>query len=120
MLMTACWDLGRHPQLAHLALNRWTHMLGHRGHFLTKSRAYSVTFTRLRADRQDYQRAARHPGGEQDPWGRHLDDRIVLGEATWTFTGTGHATAAETALALAAAARAREHDQAARDEAQAA
>jgi hypothetical protein len=120
MLMTACWDLGRHPQLAHLALNRWTHMLGHRGHFLTKSRAYSVTFTRLRADRQDYQRAARHPGGEQDPWGRHLDDRIVLGEATWTFTGTGHATAAETALAVAAAARAREHDQAARDEAQAA
>jgi hypothetical protein len=95
-------------------------MLGHRGHFLTKSRAYSTFFTRLRADRQDWQRAARHPGGEKDPWGRDLDDTAVLIETTWVFAETGHGTAAETALALAAAARAREHDQAARDAAHAA
>jgi len=45
------------------------HMLGY-GHFLTKSRRYSVTFGQLRAARTRYRRAERHPGGERDPWGR--------------------------------------------------
>jgi len=114
-LITTCWDLARHPDAAPLALNRWTHMLGYGGHFLTKSRAYSVTFGQLRNARTDYQRTQRHPEGEKDPWGRDLDHRTVLIEATWAYTGTGHATTAERALALAAAARAREHHQAAAD-----
>ena len=37
-LITTCWQLGKRPCAAQLALNRWTHMLGYRGHFLTKSR----------------------------------------------------------------------------------
>ena len=90
-------------------------MLGYRGHFLTKSRAYSVTFGQLRQRRTDYRRAERHPGGETDPWGRPLDERLVLVDATWIYAGTGHATTGQRQLALAAAARAREHDQAARD-----
>ena len=47
-LISTCWQLGKRPCAAQLALNRWTHMLGYRGHFLTKSRAYSVTFAQLR------------------------------------------------------------------------
>ena len=115
-LITATWALGKDPAAAALGLNRWTHTLGYRGHFLTKSRQYSVTFTALRRARIDYRRAQRHPGGELDPWGRRLDDRIVLTVSTWQYAGTGHANTAERALALAAAARARERERVGRDE----
>jgi hypothetical protein len=116
-LIAACWELGKTPGAANLALNRWTHMLGYRGHFLTKSRRYSVTFTTLRTARLNYRRAQRHPDGEKDPWGRDLDDQIVLVISAWHYAGTGHRTSAERQLALAAAARAREHEQIARQEA---
>jgi hypothetical protein len=115
-LITTTWALGKDPAAAQLGLNRWTHTLGYRGHFLTKSRRYSVTFTSLRRARIDYRRAQRHPGGELDPWGRSFDDRIVLTVSTWQYTGTGHANTAERALALAAAARARERERIGREE----
>jgi hypothetical protein len=115
-LISVCWDLGKDHAAAQLALNRWTHMLGYRGHFLTKSRTYSVSFTKLRQDRITYRRAQRHPEGEKDPWGRDLDVRIVLIAPVWQYVGTGHATTAERELALAAAARAREHERIAREE----
>ena len=51
-----------------------------------------------------------------DPWGRRLDDRIVLTVSTWEYAGIGHANTAERALALAAAARAREREQTGREE----
>ena len=35
-------------------LTRWLHMLGFRGHFATKSRRYSVTLGRLRAERRTW------------------------------------------------------------------
>jgi len=92
-------------------------MLGYRGHFLTKSHNYSVSFTRLRQDRITYRRAQRHPDGEKDPWSRPLDERVVLTATVWQYVGTGYATTAERELALAAAARAREHDRIAREEA---
>ena len=38
------------------ALRRWAHMLGFGGHFLTKARRYSVTFTDLRQTRITYRR----------------------------------------------------------------
>jgi hypothetical protein len=115
-LISGCWGIGKDHAAAQLALNRWTHMLGYRGHFLTKSRHYSVTFGRLRQDRITHRRAQRHPHGEKDPWGRDLDERTVLLEAAWVYAGTGHVTTAERQLALAAAARAREHDRIAREE----
>jgi hypothetical protein len=115
-LISRCWDLSKHPQTAQLALNRWTHMLGYRGHFLTKSRRYSVTFTQLRQARITHRRQQRHPGGEKDPWGRDLDERTVLLAASWRCAGTGYTTGGERQLALAAAARAREHDRIAREE----
>jgi hypothetical protein len=115
-LIATAWALGKDPTAAVLGLNRWTHTLGYRGHFLTKSRRYSVTFTALRRARINYRRAQRHPGGELDPWGRRLDDRIVLTVASWQYAGTGHASIAERALALAAAARARERELIGREE----
>lgn len=115
-LIATAWALGKDPAAAQLGLNRWTHTLGYRGHFLTKSRRYSVTFTALRRARINYRRAQRHPGGELDPWGRRLDDRVVLTVSTWEDAGTGHASTAERALALAAAARARERERIGREE----
>jgi hypothetical protein len=115
-LVATAWAIGKDPAAAALGLNRWTHTLGYRGHFLTKSRRYSVTFTALRRARIDYRRAQRHPGGELDPWGRRLDDRIVLTVSTWEYAGTGHGNTAERALALAAAARARERERIGREE----
>jgi replication initiator protein RepSA len=91
-------------------------MLGYRGHFLTKSRRYSVTFTQLRQARITHRRQQRHPGGEKDPWGRDLDERTVLLAASWRYAGTGYTTSGERELALAAAAHAREHDRIAREE----
>jgi hypothetical protein len=92
-------------------LRKWAHMLGYGGHFLTKSHGYSVTFGQLRTARRDHQRHQRHPDGERDPWGRPLDETVVLVLKTWQVTGTGHTTQAEADLAMSAAARAREHDE---------
>jgi len=115
-MITAAWDLGARHAAGDPRFRQWAHMLGYGGHFLTKSRRYSVTFTALRRARIDYLRAQRHPGGERDPWSRPLDDRIVLTVSTWEYAGTGHANTAERALALAAAARARERERIGREE----
>jgi hypothetical protein len=108
MIITA-WRLGR-PKACGDQLRKWAHMLGFGGHFLTKSRRYSVTFGQLRKARTEHRRAQHHPDGETDPWGRPLDDTVVLILTTWTVTGTGYRTNAEADLAMAAAARAREYD----------
>nr|WP_234434894.1 replication initiator [Streptomyces novaecaesareae] len=50
MIHTA-WHLGTRPEHAHLRLRQWAHMLGFRGHFSTRTRHYSTTLTRLRAER---------------------------------------------------------------------
>jgi hypothetical protein len=51
MIRTA-WDLGGLQPYEGLNLRRWAHMLAFRGHFLTKSQRYSVTFRAIRADRR--------------------------------------------------------------------
>ena len=50
-MMATCWALGGLAQYEHLRLRAWAHMLGFRGHFLTKARRYSVTFGALRTAR---------------------------------------------------------------------
>src|SRR5829696_8233492 len=47
-LVRAAWELGGRPELEGLRLRAWAHMLGFRGHWSTKSRRYSTTFTALR------------------------------------------------------------------------
>ena len=108
-MMTTAWDLGADDVTGDPRLRKWAHALGYGGHCLTKSRAYSVTFGQLRAARREHRRHLRHPDGEHDPWGRPLDETVVLILKTWTYAGTGHATTPDAELALAAAARARAH-----------
>jgi hypothetical protein len=108
MIATA-WQLGAKHATGDPRLRQWAHMLGYGGHFLTKSRRYSVTFGELRAARTSHRRAQRHPGGERDPWGRPLDETTVLVLATWTYAGTGYTTTPDAQLAASSAAWAREH-----------
>ncbi|MFJ5022960.1 replication initiator protein RepSA [Streptomyces goshikiensis] len=85
-LIEACWALdAAYPERM---LARWSHMLGFRGHFSTKSRAYSTTLGALRQTRADYRAAQeRRERGLPEP-----DDAegstLVL--AHWTYAGHGH------------------------------
>jgi hypothetical protein len=111
-LRGTAWELGQGRYVpARSRLCKWAHALGHGGHFLTKSRRYSTTFGRLRRDRQDHRRAQRHPQGERDPWGRPLDDAVVLVLHTWTYAAISHTTTPAAELALGSADRARAHDE---------
>jgi hypothetical protein len=111
-MITTAWQLGGGKLTpGRTRLCKWAHMLGYGGHFLTKSRRYSTTFGVLRRARTEHRKRQRYPGGEHDPWGRPLDDRLVLILHTWTYAGTGYPTAPGAELALASAARARAHGQ---------
>ena len=77
-MITTAWQLGARTSTGDPRLRHWAHMLGYGGHPLTKSRRYSVTFGHIRGARTDHRRAQRHPGGERDPWGRPLDETVVL------------------------------------------
>jgi hypothetical protein len=110
-MISTAWELGGGKLApAPTRLCKWAHALGHGGHFLTKSRRYSVTFSQLRRARTEHRKRQRHPDGEHDPWGRPLDEAVVLVLADWLYQGTGYATTPAAELALASAARARDHD----------
>jgi replication initiator protein RepSA len=103
-MITTAWQLG--PKF-----RAWAHMLGYGGHFLTKSRRYSVTFGQLRAARTEHRRALRPADADRDAWGRTLDETVVLIlGTTWSYAGIGHAAITSGAeLALASADMARGH-----------
>ncbi|MEH0519405.1 replication initiation protein [Streptomyces stelliscabiei] len=93
-LILTCWHLGARPELEELRLRKWAHMLGFRGHFSTKSRAYSVTLGALRQERADHNEALTRARAAQA--GHPLPDPdTVLVLSHWRFAGTG-LTAAET------------------------
>ncbi|MEU0922077.1 replication initiator [Streptomyces cyaneofuscatus] len=85
-MIRTCWDLGRLPEFADLKLWKWAHMLGFRGHFSTKSRAYSVTLGALRAARRAWrtEQAHAHAGlPAPDP-----NTTLVVGH--WDYLGPGY------------------------------
>ncbi len=124
MIATA-WQLGGMARYGGLNLRRWAHMLGFRGHFLTKSRAYSVTFGALRQQRRvwrllddlaaldrDTDNASSGvkprltlagPGDDTAPVVPDLDTITVLNH--WTVIRIGHRDHAERELAVAIAER---------------
>jgi hypothetical protein len=108
-MISAAWQLGGTWHDARF--RAWAHMLGYGGHFLTKSRRYSVTFGQLRAARADHRRAIRPAAPGRDAWGRPLDETVVLVLGTiWTYGGLDlNPTTPIAELAAASAARAREH-----------
>jgi hypothetical protein len=108
-LVRACWELGGRPELEGLRLRAWAHMLGFGGHWSTKSRRYSTTFTVLRRARVAFAKRRRAKDGVPlDAWGRPEDDDQVVIVASWVYVGAGYETEGERWLALSAAARARE------------
>ncbi|MFI5616147.1 replication initiator protein RepSA [Streptomyces sp. NPDC051567] len=91
-LITACLDLD--PLYPDRRIATWSHMLGFRGHFSTKSRQYSTTLGALRQTRADY-RAAQEREARGLPT-TDPDTTLVL--ASWQYAGHGH-TPGESALA---------------------
>ncbi len=104
-LIEACWTLdGDYPGRM---LARWSHMLGFRGHFSTKSRAYSTTLGALRQTRADYRAAQeRRERGLPEPDDDPEASTLVI--AHWSYAGHGH-TPGESWLA-ASIARDIQHD----------
>ena len=109
MIATA-WQLGGRAQYEPLNLRRWAHMLGFRGHFMTKSRAYSTTFTAIRAERRTWrlhhdldQLAADTDNPDDESLPVDLDTITVIND--WTVSHIGHRDHAERELALAIAER---------------
>jgi hypothetical protein len=74
-LVRACWELGGHPELDGLRLRAWAHMLGFGGHWSTKSRRYSTTFTVLRRARVAF--AKRRRTKTASPWTPGADPRTT-------------------------------------------
>jgi hypothetical protein len=116
-LVRAAWELGGRAELEGLRLRAWAHMLGFGGHWSTKSRRYSTTFTVLRRARVAFAKRRRAKDGVPlDAWGRAEDDQAVVVVASWVYVGSGYASEGERWLALSAAARAREQRRVAGEE----
>ena len=98
-------------------LRRWAHMLGFGGHFLTKARRYSVTFSALRQARVIYRRNET-TGPEHGPIrdADHADDETILILGTLRYAGTGWKTTGDALLANTAADQARRRREAGREE----
>ena len=92
-------------------LRRWAHMLGFGGHFLTKSRRYSITFTFLRDQRVVFRRT--QTAGSDLAGTAEQPTTLVVNFLA--FVGAGWKTPADAMLANTSAAMAREHQEAARE-----
>ncbi|MBT2368365.1 replication initiation protein [Streptomyces sp. ISL-10] len=110
-LIEACWALdGDYPDRL---LARWSHMLGFRGHFSTKSRRYSTTLGALRQVRTDYRaRQERQARGLPEDLEDSEGSTLVL--AHWTYAGHGH-TPGESWLAQSIANEIRQNRELARE-----
>jgi len=89
-LVETAWNLGARPDLG--KLRHWAHTLGFGGHWLTKSRRYSVTFAFLRTERQAWQ--IRRQSG---PTGARTGMAVV---ADWAWAGSGWRTRGDAWLAV--------------------
>ena len=77
-LVGTSWRLGGLPQLETLRLRDCAHMLGYRGHCLSKTHAYSTTYGTLRAVRVAHRTDA------------PLADAETVTESAWRYAGSGH------------------------------
>lgn len=88
-LVETAWNLGALPHL--IRVRAWAHSLGYGGHWLTKSRHYSVTFGHLRRQRQTWQieRTARSS----------IQPSTMISLGTWRWIGSGWRNAGDEWLA---------------------
>jgi hypothetical protein len=109
-LIAAAWTVGDVPALPvyheFLRLRRWAHMLGYGGHFTTRSRRYSTTFTERRQRRQAYRRA--HPISRHETSDAH-DQADTVTLTALRYEGSGWRTSGDAELAATAAAMARHY-----------
>lgn len=103
-MIHTCWNLGGRPELEHLRLRPWAHMLGFRGHFSTKTRRYSTTLGCLRSARARWReqrtleaqhldpatRTVRVHKEDLDDLGSYVDQDVVLVVGDWRYIGRGH------------------------------
>jgi len=73
------------------SIGRWVHMLGFRGHFVTKSRGYSTTLGALRDARAAYRAEQDEPTGDDE------DSTVVV--AAWEYVGSGYLNPGDVLLA---------------------
>ncbi|WP_125773135.1 replication initiator [Antribacter gilvus] len=99
-------------------LGKWARMLAFRGHFSSKSRAYTISLGRLRTARARYARLRAEADRAGEPLDlADLEARLLAADAeettlvigSWDFHGSGWLNTGDKALADAAAARAREY-----------
>jgi hypothetical protein len=88
-MAAAAIQLAQRPGLRGLA--GWVHMLGFRGHFVTKSRGYSTNLGTLRADRAAYR--ARHHDRED------TEDESIPVLGFWQYLGSGYLNHGDVLLA---------------------
>jgi hypothetical protein len=89
-MASAALRLAARPGLG--GLGRWVHMLGFRGHFVTKSRGYSTTLGELRGARAAYRAG-------QDDQTTDDDDESTPVLAFWTYLGSGYLNPGDVLLA---------------------
>lgn len=114
-LVRAAQGLGECKDLGRLRLQEHAFNLGFRGHWSTKSRRYSTTFTALRRARRDFVKR----GGcvKRIPLdGPAEREEGVETRPEWRYLGCGYRSTGEAWLAMQSAARAREHRRLARED----
>jgi hypothetical protein len=89
MIRTA-WDLGHLPEFAHLKLWKWAHMLGFRGHFSTKSRAYSTTLGALRDVRRAWRLAQAEAARARAGLPATDENTTLVTASSWTYLSSGY------------------------------
>jgi hypothetical protein len=82
------WQLAsRHPE--HKGRS-WAHQLGYRGHFMTKSRKWSTTFSALRQARTNHVQEVR-----KQSWTGLSEQTLTTIKAKWSYVGNGYATSTD-------------------------
>jgi hypothetical protein len=80
-------------------LGGWVHMLGFRGHFVTKSRGYSTNLGTLRADRAAYRAKQDKPDHADDVSDEDQDEDSTAVLSCWEYLGSGYLNPGDVLLA---------------------
>ncbi|MFF5014102.1 replication initiator [Streptomyces sp. NPDC001165] len=89
MIRTA-WALGHLPEFADLKLWKWAHMLGFRGHFSSKSRAYSTTLGALRDVRRAWRLAQTEAARTRAGLPVNDENTTLVTASSWTYLSSGY------------------------------
>ena len=89
MIRTA-WDLGDLPEFVDLKLWKWAHMLGFRGHFSSKSRAYSTTLGALRDVRRAWRLAQAEAARARAGIPANDENTTLVTASSWTYLSSGY------------------------------